>query len=95
MLSQERTIESYLCDQIVKIGGVTRKYTSPGFVGVADRLCFLPEGTIVLVEVKTMSGRESVPQKRERERMICLGFNATVVHSKRDVDDLIDTIIDF
>lgn len=93
MSSQERTIESYLHTQIVKMAGVTRKYTSPGFVGVADRICFLPGGVMFLVEVKTMNGKESLPQKRERKRMIGLGFNAVVVHSKRDVDCFINSIV--
>lgn len=85
----ENTVEKYLHQQVTKIGGTTRKFTSPGHVGVADRLCFLPYGRLYIVEVKSDTGSESGPQQRERERMISLGFRSVVVYGKSGVDDLL------
>lgn len=85
---RENKVETYLHQCVEQRGGTTRKYTSPGRSGVADRLCFLPGGYLWLVEVKTDSGRESTPQSRERNRMLDLGFRARIVYGRDGVDAL-------
>lgn len=82
----EATVEDYLDACAVARGGDTRKFTSPQHVGVADRLLLIPFGLLWFVEVKTDKGRESGPQRRERERMLKLGFRAWCVYGKKDVD---------
>ncbi len=49
MSTRENKVERYLNDQVKLLSGVTRKFTSPGHDGVADRLCFLPGGLLWLV----------------------------------------------
>lgn len=88
----ENKIETYLNKKVNSIGGITRKYVSPGHIGVADRLVFLPEGCLVLVEVKTKTGKESPWQKRERNKMLSLGFTSVIVYGKEDVDRLINAL---
>ena len=84
----EATVETYLHRCVLARGGETRKFTSPGHIGVADRLLFIPFGLLWIVEVKTDAGKESGVQARERERMLRLGFRASVVYGKPDVDKL-------
>jgi len=88
----ERMIERYLNSEVEKLGGVTRKYTSPGRAGVADRLCFFPRGIFALVEVKIPRGKESETQKRERARMLELGHTAVVVFDKETVDEFLQNV---
>ena len=82
----EKNVERYLNEQVNFIGGLTRKFVSPGHCGVADRLVFLPGGVLYIIEVKTERGKESPMQQRERVRMMSLGFNAIILHGKSDVD---------
>lgn len=91
MGKRENKLEKYLNSEVEKLGGVTRKYVSPEHVGVADRLCFLPEGRLIIIEVKTEAGKESGPQKREREKMTDLGFRAVILYGKKEIDQWLMT----
>lgn len=88
MGKQENAVENLLCREVMRLGGVTRKYKSQP--GVADRLCFLPYGILYLAEVKTYNGKESPLQVRERNRMTGLGFRSRVVYGEESVMNLID-----
>lgn len=89
---RENKVERYLDTCVKERGGVTRKFTSPSHAGVSDRLCFLPGGELWLVEVKTVDGKESSAQQRERQRMLELGFRARIVYGDDDVDALMGEI---
>jgi hypothetical protein len=91
---RENKVERYLDDQVkLLLGGVTRKFVSPGHDGVADRLVLLPGGLLWLCEIKTVDGVESPAQQRERTRMTVLGFRATIVYGEQQVDELIAEMI--
>jgi hypothetical protein len=83
---KESDIERYLDTRIKELGGTTRKFVSPGRVGVPDRICFLPSGFIFLVEVKMTKGKLSVRQEREIGSMRELGVLVYVVHGHNGVD---------
>ena len=53
----EKDVERRLCALARRHGGVALKWTSPGTMGVPDRLVFLPGGRLYLVEVKRPGGR--------------------------------------
>lgn len=95
MKNIESSVEKYLNEKVKQLGGFTRKYVSPGHVGVADRICFFPGGKVFFVEVKTDNGKENNRQYRERERMIQLGQKTAVVYGKTGVDNWIYSIIMF
>lgn len=60
-------------------GGWALKWTSPGRVGVPDRLLFMPGGRLYLVELKA-PGRHARPsQLVVHERLAALGFPVHVV----------------
>ncbi len=89
----ENQVETYLEDQVKVRGGFTRKWVSPGHVGVPDRICFLPGGLIIFVEVKAPGGVLSGPQFREMTRITNIGANAWVVVGKTGVDDLMNYFV--
>lgn len=86
MGNSESSVEKYLNYKVEQLGGTTRKYISPGRVGVADRLCFFPGGRLFFVEVKTDEGMETGMQCRERIRMLKLGQKAVIIYGKSGVD---------
>jgi len=87
MGKRENAVEKLLNQEVIKLGGLTRKYKSQP--GVADRLCFLPGGHLWLIELKTYDGKKSTPQERERERMVDLGFRARFAFGEQSVMDII------
>ena len=92
MGKNERTVESYLNTMVKKAGGYTRKWVSPGIVGVPDRIVFLP-GQIWFIEVKTANGTISGKQKREMRRMELMGANVAVVKGKFGVKQWLEEIL--
>lgn len=88
----EKEIESWLSQQIEKMGGLALKFVSPGNPGVPDRIYILPNGRVWFVELKQLSGRASKIQKKQRERLLRLGCNYRLVRglegAKAYVEDL-------
>lgn len=48
----EKTIEKNVCIFIKKLGGIAYKWVSPGRDGVPDRICVMPDGRIIFIELK-------------------------------------------
>ena len=86
---RESAVERYLHDEFVKLGGTTRKWVSPGRVGVPDRICILPMGRIYFVEVKTDTGKMTMRQDREAESLKVLGCKVFTVWGVKGVNQLI------
>lgn len=82
---RENRVETYLDDEIKKIGGITRKFISPGRDGVPDRI-IIYKGKVFFVEIKTTDGVESGTQRRERIRLTEAGASVHVVYGNDGVD---------
>ena len=67
---------------VEKLGGECLKFVSPGKRGVPDRICLIPGGVAVFVEMKSSSGRLSPLQARWKSRFETLGFEVQVIHSE-------------
>lgn len=89
---RENKVETYLKTQFKELGGITRKWKSPGVDGVPDQICIL-NGEFYLVEVKTTDGPLSTPQEREHTRLRKHGVTVTTVYSFTGVSDFIADII--
>ena len=62
----ESRLEQRICEHVRRRGGRAFKFVSPGAPGVPDRLCILPGGRVIFIEVKR-PGRQaglSVQQKK-------------------------------
>lgn len=85
---RENKVEKYL-DQCVKdMGGLTRKWVSPGRDGVPDRIVVVA-GVVYFVEVKTLDGALSPAQEREQERLRRAGAAVITVWGSDSVDAFI------
>ncbi len=90
---RERQIETYLKLSVERIGGLTRKYVSPGYAGVPDRLVFY-KGKIFLVELKAPGGILSAVQHVEIKRMAQVGIPVIIISSKTEVDRFMKDLVD-
>ncbi|MGJ9505403.1 PDDEXK family nuclease [Actinotignum schaalii] len=90
----EREIEKQLVTQTKKRSGLAWKFTSPGTLGVPDRIILLPEGRIGFVEVK-QPGCVARPIQAQRIRQLeRLGFTALVLDDPADIETVLDRIQD-
>jgi len=85
---RESKVEKYLDSEVQKIGGITRKWVSPGRDGVPDRIVIV--ATMVwFVEVKTVDGALSPAQIREHARLKEAGAKVFTVYGERGVDGFV------
>lgn len=76
----EKQIEEKLRIGVKKMGGLAYKFTSPGNIGVPDRIVILPTGKIWFVELKTENGRLTPNQSRQIDRLKNLGCNVCTLY---------------
>jgi len=89
---RENKVEKLLDSEFKKIGGITRKWVSPGRDGVPDRICIV-DGNVWFVEVKTIDGKLSKVQEREIERLTDVGANVHTVYGAVDVHIFIEGVV--
>ena len=85
---RENKVEAYLDAEVKKLGGITRKWVSPGVSGVPDRIVII-DSLVVFVEVKTVDGVLSPWQVREIKRLKDHGAHVYVARGIMGVDDFI------
>ncbi|WP_346727459.1 VRR-NUC domain-containing protein [Mobiluncus mulieris] len=83
---RESTLERHLVRAVQAEHGVCWKWSSPGITGVPDRICIMPGGIVIFVELKTPTGRLSPRQKKVIQTIKTLQANVRVVYSKKDID---------
>lgn len=83
----ERDIERGLVNLIRDRGGLCLKWVCPGWAGVPDRICLLPGGRIMFVELKRPKGGQVAErQKWFIERLTGLGFECWICRNQQDLD---------
>ena len=92
--TSEKQVEQYIVRQIKKLGGTAYKFTSPGRRSVPDRICVMPKGTIVFVEVKKKSGSLTPGQRHEISAMRKLGHIVAVAYGMADARAFIQLVQD-
>ncbi len=89
---RESKVERTLISEVKKRGGLAVKFTSPGFVGVPDRLVLFPGGRMAFVELKA-SGKSLRPLQALRARQLrALGFRVYCIDSKDKIRGVLDEI---
>lgn len=86
----EKAIERYLTDRVRDMGGVCLKYNNPGMAGYPDRVCLLPGGVTVWIELKSRDGRLSGIQRIRIAGMRRMGHTVCVCKSKEDIDSVLN-----
>ncbi len=86
---RERDVERALSAQVRKAGGLCLKFVSPGWSGAPDRLCLLPKGKMVFVEVKRPGGKPRPLQIKRARQLRELGFDVMVVDGKEGIERML------
>ena len=81
----EKDLEQKMRLRVKALGGLALKFTSPGFSGVPDRICLLPGGRVVFVEMKAPGQKPTALQLRVHELIRGLGFDVRVIDSVADI----------
>lgn len=94
-MESEKVTESYLRNEIKKLGGTAYKFVSPGNAGVPDRMICLPGGRVLFAELKS-EGKKSTPkQRQQQDKLRVLGFTVySDIDTKAKVDDLVRKLRD-
>lgn len=88
---RESEVEKHLVKRVKERGGVPYKFKSPSRRGVPDRLCALPGGLTIFVELKAPGEEPRPDQAREHQRLRDLGCKVLVIDSKQQVDHYFDS----
>lgn len=91
-MQTEKQIEQKLIKEVKNLGGLPLKFISPNTSGVPDRLVFMPEGRLYLVEVKSSAGKLSKTQRILKRKFEGLGFRYFVISSYEEVEEFINAI---
>lgn len=95
MIESEKVLERKLVDKIKKLGGHAYKFVSPNQRGVPDRLCVLPYGITVFVELKTTGKKPTKLQVLCMDELKALGQECMVVDNSKSLDELINGLSSF
>ena len=87
---RENKVEKHLDDGVKQLGGITRKWVSPGVDGVPDRIVFI--GEVFFCEVKTVDGGYEAGQLREHDRLRDHGAIVCTVWGETGVNQLIEEL---
>ena len=87
----ESRVEEWLKTQIAKRGGLYLKFSSPGNIGVPDRI-IIRDGEVIFVELKQEHGVLSEIQKAQIARMRDHGAKVLVVYGKAGAETLVDSL---
>lgn len=85
----EKSIERYLAACIKNLGGICLKYNNPGMAGYPDRVCLLPGGVTIWVELKSKDGALSPVQKIRIAELLKLGHIVHVCNSRDAIDGVL------
>lgn len=88
----EKDIERKLMMRVKSAGGLALKFTSPGFVGVPDRVILMPNGKIAFAELKAKGKKPRPIQVRRIEKLRKLGFKVYVIDNTQMIGGVIDEI---
>jgi hypothetical protein len=83
----EKDVEKALIRKVKSLGGICEKFVSPNRRSVPDRICLLPGGRIIFVELKAPGKRATNNQRRDHLKRRMLGADVRVIDSFEMIDD--------
>lgn len=89
---REKYVEQALVRSVKARGGICPKWVSPSFAGVPDRLVFLPNGKIGMVEVKAPGEKPRLLQVSRHRLFERLGFKVHVLDTVEKIGEVLDEI---
>ena len=90
---REKEVEKYLIQEVEKLGGLCKKWVSPGSSGEPDRIVILPWNRIYFVELKAPCKQMRLLQRKRRQQLEALGFPVFCVDCPEQIQPAIDALI--
>ena len=88
----EKTLEARLVREIEARGGMALKYTSQFHRGIPDRICLLPGGFSVFVELKSTGKKPTKLQQHAMDRLDSMGHPTMVIDSTERLEALLQIL---
>lgn len=85
----EKTLEARLVREIEARGGMALKYTSQFHRGIPDRICLLPGGLSVFVELKSTGKKPTKLQEYAMKKLAEMGHAVIVIDNTNDLEWLL------
>lgn len=89
---REKEIEIRLVSAVKKHGGICPKFTSPGYIGMPDRIVLMPKGKMAFVEVKAPGKKPRELQLKRHEILRSLGFKVYVLDGLEQIGGILDEV---
>lgn len=89
---RETIVEQALTRAVHAAGGLCWKFTSPGTVGVPDRVVILPGGHVGFIEVKAPGKHPRPIQTHRLDQLRALGATVAVVDHPTHIEGALDAI---
>ncbi len=91
---REVTLENKLVHEVEKRGGLCWKFTSPGTVGVPDRVVMAPWGKVAFVEMKAPGKHLRPIQRKRAEQLQDIGVSVYCLSSDQGITDFLREMFD-
>lgn len=91
-IESEKLIERKLVEKCKEYGILCIKLLTYQFTGLPDRMCLLPGGLVVFVELKTTGEKPRKIQINIHNKLKKLGFRIEVIDSVEKVQELMDEL---
>lgn len=88
----EKIVERKLREHIKQLGGLCLKLPCDFCIGLPDRLCLLPGGKLVFVELKTTGKKPRLIQELMHDKIRNLGFRVEVIDRVESVTSFIEQL---
>ena len=87
--TSEKAIEAYLVRRVKEMGGICLKYSNPNMAGYPDRICVMPGGRTLWVELKSEGEKPRPLQLARMDSLKRRGHKVYTVSSREGVDSII------
>ncbi len=84
----EKKLEKLLIKRVKEIGGKCVKWVTSQNAGLPDRICLLPGGQIIFVELKSPGKKLTKIQQLWRSELVELGFRHEVISTVDSIEKL-------
>ncbi len=89
MIESEKLLERKLRQNIDRLGGWSIKLLSLHITGLPDRICLLPGGRVIFVEVKTTGEKPTKIQRFVHKRLRKLGFQVEIIDTSLKIEEML------
>ena len=90
----EKTLEKQICNKVKDLGGRAFKWVCPGVSGVPDRICILPGGRIIFIELKRPRVKNGLSSRQGKIISVLekLGCRVRRINCKEDFDKTLEEL---